>query len=209
MAFATITTQGASPGSCKVVMPDGSSFFVSASICTQFGLQGGQDLADDRCNLILEALHRETCRKKALSLLAMHEQTRAGLRLKLEQRGFSVAVIDSVLERLQMDGLLSDYRFAESMVFTRQRKNPEGRYVLLQRLAALGVDSNIAVDAVDRWFLDNEAVMDAVRRAARRIIRRNQDDSGAVVRSLQKKGFTRAEIRDALGDELQFCDESV
>lgn len=60
-------------------------------------------------------------RRAAMDLLARREHGRAELGRKLRQRGAEAELIDSALERLSEEGLLSDERFLES--FIRSRAN--------------------------------------------------------------------------------------
>ncbi|MOA31038.1 Regulatory protein RecX [compost metagenome] len=58
-------------------------------------------------------------RRAAMDLLARREHSRAELARKLRQRGAAVELIDSALERLSEEGLLSDERFLESFIRSR------------------------------------------------------------------------------------------
>ncbi|MBV2131569.1 recombination regulator RecX [Pseudomonas sp. MAP12] len=58
-------------------------------------------------------------RRAAMDLLARREHSRAELTRKLRQRGAAVELIDSALERLSEEGLLSDERFLESFIRSR------------------------------------------------------------------------------------------
>jgi len=60
-------------------------------------------------------------RRAAMDLLARREHSRAELARKLRQRGAGAELIDTALERLSEEGLLSDERFLES--FIRSRAN--------------------------------------------------------------------------------------
>lgn len=58
-------------------------------------------------------------RRAAMDLLARREHGRAELARKLRQRGAAAELIDSALERLVEEGLLSDQRFLESFIRSR------------------------------------------------------------------------------------------
>lgn len=58
-------------------------------------------------------------RRAAMDLLARREHGRAELARKLHQRGAEAELIDSTLERLSEEGLLSDERFLESYIRSR------------------------------------------------------------------------------------------
>lgn len=58
-------------------------------------------------------------RRVAMDLLARREHSRAELARKLSQRGAPEELLESVLDRLAEDGLLSDARYLESAVRKR------------------------------------------------------------------------------------------
>ncbi|MFZ3203344.1 MAG: recombination regulator RecX [Pseudomonas sp.] len=60
-------------------------------------------------------------RRAAMDLLARREHGRVELTRKLRQRGAPVELIDTALERLAQEGLLSEARYLESFVSYRAR----------------------------------------------------------------------------------------
>jgi len=60
-------------------------------------------------------------RRAAMDLLARREHGRVELTRKLRQRGAAVELIDTALERLAQEGLLSEARYLESFVGYRAR----------------------------------------------------------------------------------------
>ena len=60
-------------------------------------------------------------RRAAMDLLARREHGRVELTRKLRQRGAPVELIDTALERLAQEGLLSEARYLESFVGYRAR----------------------------------------------------------------------------------------
>lgn len=60
-------------------------------------------------------------RRVAMDLLARREHGRVELTRKLRQRGAPVELIDSALERLAQEGLLSEARYLQSFVGYRAR----------------------------------------------------------------------------------------
>ncbi|HLA33039.1 MAG TPA: recombination regulator RecX [Pseudomonas sp.] len=60
-------------------------------------------------------------RRAAMDLLARREHGRVELTRKLRQRGAPVELIDTALERLVQEGLLSEARYLESFVGYRAR----------------------------------------------------------------------------------------
>jgi regulatory protein len=199
MAFASIR-RGASGNGFFAVPEDGSSFFIPSTQFVLLGLSLGQDLTEEEFNTLHEAMLRVRCREKALAALAMREHSFQELKVKLIQKDFPQEIVQDVLQRLSDEHLLSDRRFAVQFVEVRQRKNPEGRFLLQSRLMDKGVPRDLVSEILDAWFEDEAAVDDAVLHAARKLARKHMEND-ELVHALRKKGFTIAEIRRALKQE--------
>ena len=199
MAFATIR-RGASGNGFFAVPQEGSSFFIPTLQLSLLGLSEGQELTEAQFLALQDRLAAVRCRAKALAALATREHSRFELHTKLGQKEFSKAIIAQELDRLEAEGLLSDSRFARAFIEARQRRNPEGGIILQARLAEHGVAREVLAEAIEQWFLDEEAVDNAIQLAVRKIGRRHTDDE-RILMELRKRGFTLTEIRRALAKE--------
>lgn len=193
MAYATIR-RGASQDGYFAVPVEGSSFFISPTQLAQYALHEDQELSAEEFDRLRMQLLGQRCRQKAMDLLAMREHSRKELEMKLRLKDFPLDVIADQLERLVQDGLLSDLRFAEQFISSRQRKNPEGRQVLVQRLLQRGVERSVAERTVSIWFADEESASDAIKRAAEKLLRKGKTDQTLLRAELFKKGFTNSDI---------------
>lgn len=192
MAFATIR-RGASQEGFFAVPVEGSSFFIPSYQLAQLSLHEGDDLTERQFIELRDKILGSRCRQKALDLLAMREHSRKELELKLYRKEFPKEIIDTELGRLAHEGLLSDRRFAEQFIASRQRKNPEGSILLTQRLLQRGVDRALAEDAVHAWFSDDTSASEAIRSAAGKLFRKGKDLL-YIREQLRRKGFSRSEI---------------
>ena len=86
---------------------------------------------------------RAAVRTAALGLLARREHSKLELEQKLNRRGFSTVLIDSELEKLTEQELLSEQRFAEQFTASRIRKN-QGPMKILAELGRRGIDRHTA-----------------------------------------------------------------
>ena len=133
-----------------------------------------------------------------MALLARRDFSRAGLRERLLRRFGAAAEpeIDRVLDRLEIDGLLSEERFAESFIRARaSRFGPARlRHELLRRgLPAERIDSALKLHAQDEY---------SAARAiwARRFASSPPDarESARQARFLSARGFSHEVIRRVL-----------
>jgi regulatory protein len=97
-----------------------------------------------------------------------------------------------VLDVLKEENLLSEIRYALQFIESRQRKNPEGRALMAQRLAAKGVERESAERALDELYTE-EQIIDYVERAYVLAVKKVGEEKARMV--LAKKGFSSYEVR--------------
>ncbi|MCK9348975.1 MAG: recombination regulator RecX [Sphaerochaeta sp.] len=136
---------------------------------------------------------------QAMTYLARREHTAFELKIKLQKKSFSSRCIQNVLDVLKEENLLSEVRYALQFIESRQRKNPEGRALMSQRLAAKGVDREAAERALDELYTE-EQIIDYVERAYALALRKVGEEKARMM--LSKKGFSSYEVR--LGLERLF-----
>lgn len=87
-----------------------------------------------------------TLRERALALLARREHARAELRRKLAPHAESAAEIDSLLDELAQQRLLSDARYADMRVHVRAGRYGNAR--LAQELRQQGVSDEVVASTL-------------------------------------------------------------
>lgn len=117
----------------------------------------------------------------------------ARIRDKAQEKGYSRAAVDAVLDQMSAKGLYSDRTFAEAYCRDCIASRAVGRRYLVARLRSKGVPAAIAGAAADE-VLDSETEQTLARRAAEirwRKIRGSggMKDLARVVRHLQSRGF--------------------
>lgn len=147
-----------------------------------------------------EACPADEVRERAIKLLARREHAPAELTLKLTQRGYPRDLIAQVLAQLIEDNLLSSTRYAESLVRTRIEKG-SGPVRIRNELAGHAVDAAIIENVLDGAEVDWASLAQAVRH--KRFGAQPPEDFPAKakqMRFLQQRGFTHAQIRQAIAD---------
>jgi len=130
----------------------------------------------------------------ALTLIARREMSAASLRSRLLKRGFASADVDEVVTRLTRDGTLDDRRTAIAAARLEGAIRLRGRRRVLQKVRALGIETEAARAAVDSVFADVDETALLDRAIAKRL---NGKDAGTLdraetarlVRSLVGQGF--------------------
>jgi regulatory protein len=140
-------------------------------------------------------------RKRAMDLLARREHSRHELLDKLIGKGCSRDIAELVLEELVQDRLLSDERFAESLVQTR-RSQGHGPVRIRHDLRQKGVADGL----IDRWLDErSEEWMEIISRVRCQkfgdALPADYSERARQARFLQSRGFTSEQIRRALKDD--------
>ncbi len=79
-------------------------------------------------------------RKTAYRLVSRKEYSRSGLSHSLCKKGYSIAIIDSLMDELEHTGLLSDRRFVDFVIANKRSKY--GQRKILFELKKMGVASS-------------------------------------------------------------------
>ena len=135
-----------------------------------------------------------TCRDHALVYLSMREHNRRELALKLRTKNFSSDEIEKTLDELEDEDLLSEVRYVQAFVRSNNRRHPEGRFLVSQRLAAKGADKEISRQVLDEIYI-REYVDGLVGQARAQILKKGKARTEEEVRSeLKKLGFSNNDV---------------
>ncbi len=190
--------QGAS--GTAVVTVGGSSYLFRPDQAETLGLSpaflaAGVDLGETETLLLALAAESYEAEKRAGALLARAEQSSQMLALKLAKKGYSKKAIRIALERLALQGSLSDSRFAEAYVASRLSRRAEGPASLVAALRGRGIDGDTAKTAVSVVLGPVERAS-ALAKAAAKELRRAGSDKDQARRRLRALGFKSGEISD-------------
>ena len=131
-------------------------------------------------------------RDRAIRLLARREYARAELEQRLLARGGERSEVTAALDELASEGLLSDARYARSLLVRKSGNYSRRRIV--QELKAAGVTRDEIEAALDEAQVDDDAALIALWQ--RRFGRAPGDEreKARQVRFLQSRGFALSAI---------------
>ena len=143
-------------------------------------------------------------RRAAMDLLARREHSRVELTRKLRKRGAPPELIDSALQRLAEDGLLSEARYLESYVSSRARAG-YGPQRIREELGQRGLQRDDIEQAMQRSDIDwNENLRDVWQRKFRGQLPTDARERAQQGRFLAYRGYSLEMIgrllRGALDD---------
>ena len=139
-------------------------------------------------------------RNSAMRLLARREHSRAELRGKLVGRGFVNDSVEELLQGLEDQDLLSDERFAISLIASRAETGYGPNRIGLE-LRNRGVSEELAREALAKAEVDwEERVADQVARKFGSDPAQTFPEWARRARYLERRGFSQDAIRLAIGN---------
>jgi len=141
---------------------------IALDVMQRSGIHVGDTVAAKDLVQLQEDDTKWRTRQAALHLLAYRPRAEQELRVRLRSKGFPNASVEWCLRRLEEEGLIDDYAFASAFVLSRIRLRPRGRFRLTQELREKGVSAEIAEQAIEQAFSNEEtSEQDLVCAAAR------------------------------------------
>jgi regulatory protein len=145
---------------------------------------------------------RPSAHTEGLKLLGRRELSVEGVRARLEDRGYSPDDIAEALARLLESGALDDRRVARAYVRTAVTVKGRGRLRINQELLHMGIDKEIAAEALGEVFgeLDERALIDrAIKKKLHgRPAPKERGEQVRLYQFLMRQGFSPAGVSSAL-----------
>ncbi len=183
-------------GMFKVAPEEGSAFYVRAEYLPE-GLfekiDAGADFDEADTDSLLDAGLTCAVELKAVSYLARAEQSRFGLTRKLIEKKYDKKYVEAAMSYLELRGYLSDLRYATAWLNTRKTNHYEGRSRLSAELATRGIARDVANNALDNFFAENDE--DEICRKAYEKLSKSKSGE-KLTAAMLRQGFTQKQIRN-------------
>ena len=145
---------------------------------------------------------KESAYLTALRLLARRELSVEALRSRLKDREFPDDEISAAIDHLLGTGALDDRRVARAYATTAAKVKGRGRLRVVRELHGMGIDRDIAAEAVGDVFGDldeRSLVAKAIQKKLRgRTKLKDTAERARLYQYLVRQGFAPALIADAL-----------
>jgi regulatory protein len=179
------------------VFVDGKyAFSLSESALLESKLASGQELTKEQVSDYKKLSADDKIYNQALRYVAMRPRSRWEVQFYLERKKASPALIDKILNKLSVVGLLDDAKFAQAFVNDRRLLRPTSRRKLQMELRKKRVADEIIQIAVGGEAEDEQAALQAVIERKRRQTK-YQDDL-KLMQYLARQGFNYDDIKSAL-----------
>ena len=149
----------------------------------------------------LDPLDTRAARAAALDALARRDYASAELRLKLLKNGYDVAVVAPLLDALRTEKLLDDRRYTENFVAYHAARG-QGPMRVRAELRRHGLEGTLVEECLDAFPDWISHLRRAQRKKFGAKLPNNYADKQRQARFLGYRGFTSAQIRTALGFDI-------
>ncbi|MDT3390536.1 MAG: recombination regulator RecX [bacterium] len=137
------------------------------------------------------------CLDQALRYLSLREHNRKELQIKLRTKDYDAKTIEAVLDSLEEDGSLSEERYVRSFVRSSNKRHPEGKSVVLMRLAQKGTDRQVSERVVTEIYTPEYTAELAAQARALLEKKGRASDVRQLRFELSKLGFRPADLDEA------------
>ena len=151
-----------------VHLEDAEPFEIALDVMERSGIHVGDDVTAKDLAQLQEDDTKWRVRQAALRLLSYRPRAEQELRRRLRSKDFPPALVEWCLRLLEEQGLIDDPAFAAAYVRSRLRLRPRGRFRLAQELRQKGVSAEVAEQAIDQGFDNEETSESALACAAAR-----------------------------------------
>lgn len=177
------------------VFVDGKyAFSFSQEEILNLGLKVGQEFSKAELEKIKKSAIEDKAYDRALNLIARRMRSAWEMRDYLKRKGYTEDIIDHILNKLSLRGLINDLEFGKAWVRTRRLLKPTSKRKLKLELRQKRVDSEIieqilAEDETD----DREVLRDLVERK-----RKRYPDKLKLMQFLSRQGYSYDDIKSVL-----------
>lgn len=157
-----------------------------------------QQISDEKIGLLQAQDVFEIAYEQALNFLNYRQRSQAEVRKNLQAHQVPDQVIASVLERLEVNGLVNDQSFAQIWVENRIEFRPRSKKALVRELRQRGLDDEIIDQAVEQVDEDQQAYQAAVKYLRKLNTDEWQEFRQRLTNYLLRRGFNFDVIKPAV-----------
>jgi regulatory protein len=180
----------------SIFVDDKYSFSLSEAALLESKLASGQELTAARVREFKKLSGEDRLYNQTLRYVAMRLRSRWEIEQYLGRKEASPALIEQILNKLSIIGMIDDNKFAEAYVSTRRLLRPAPRRKMVAELRAKHVPGDIIEQAIGQEASDEQTALLAVIERKRRQTK-YQDDL-KLMQYLARQGFSYGDIKTAL-----------
>ena len=177
----------------------------SAEVAALAGVKEGLVFEPHELSERLSELEPRAARERALQLLMYRDRSAHDMTRRLLEDGYPLGVVEQVIAAMLDSGLLDDQRFAGALVRVMSEVRGYGRLRISRELDSHGIDPEVASEALDEVFSEDEEYASALRLATA-LAARPAIDVQRIAARLARKGFRTGTAFKAAREALAAAD---
>ena len=178
----------------------GKSYRISYNKYIEWNLHIGDLLTLDQMETIRQEDAVNCCQTDALRYASYKKRSESEIRRKLSEGGYDADLIDIAVKSLIKLGYIDDRSYTEAFISDQVRLNLRSRIQIYAKLKEKGIDEETIRSGLARLTDEKEAnTLDRIIEKKCRIRPpRDERERDRLIRSLQRRGFSYALIRQAV-----------
>lgn len=199
MKVTSIKQQVKRAGRYSIFVDDKYAFSLSETALLESKLASGQELSAGQVRQFKQLSGEDRLYNQTLRYVAMRLRSAWEIEQYLARKKASPHLIEQILNKLSIIGMIDDDKYAEAYVSTRRLLRPAPRRKMVAELRAKHVAGDIIERALGQEAADEQTALLAVIERKRRQTK-YQDDL-KLMQYLARQGFNYNDIKTALKDD--------
>ncbi len=190
----------------RLSLDNGSEALIDNDVCFERCLKVGSNLTESSLKELLEESDYRRAKSRAVWYLDRADHTEKGLYDKLLRGGFKKESAAKVVARFIEVGLLDDRRFAKNYAERLESGNYSKREIL-QKLTLKGVPYAVAKEVLEDTENGEQQKIKSLLEKKYQTKLQKEGGAQKVFASLVRKGFSYAQVREALKSYIEEFEE--
>ena len=183
----------------RILLEDGYCFPLYKGECRKYGLQEGEELAQEQFEEIRQEILIKRARKRTMHLLEKMDRTESQLRTKLKQGCYPDDVVDDAIDYVKGYHYVDDLRYAQNYV--RCHRDNKSRRMIQMQLQEKGVSREWIWQALEEEYEqegEREQILKWIQKKGYSPRQADIREKQRMYRFLMRRGFSSNDILNVL-----------
>lgn len=198
MKITAIKQQAKRRGRYSIYIDEKFAIGLSESELLRLGLFLGQELTQDELALFKDQSNQSKWFDKVLNLLSYRPRSEWEIKEYLRRKDCPPEIIESLLNKLSVNGYVNDEQFARRWIESRRQLKPTSRRKIAMELKVKRIDNSI----IDEVLTADKSDTDELQIIKDLITKKSQryPDKVKLMQYLARQGFSYEDIKRAIND---------
>lgn len=198
MKITAIKQQAKRRGRYSIYIDEKFAIGLSESELLRLGLFLGQELTQDELALFKDQSNQSKWFDKVLNLLSYRPRSEWEIKEYLRRKDCPPEIIESLLNKLSVNGYVNDEQFARRWIESRRQLKPTSRRKIAMELKVKRIDNSI----IDEVLTADKSDTDELQIIKDLITKKGQryPDRVKLMQYLARQGFSYEDIKRAIND---------